>query len=139
MYSTKLYSQIYYRTVSIIEFVRTTEMPLERVLDIKAADLLSDGPLAYLESIDYEFEISKDFQAFLHLRKCYFPDTEFLFPTLEGVRLRAVKFSYQIGKFLESVGAPTKPTHPAKLTEYQLMRVSNTFANYGEETSTLTG
>jgi integrase len=123
MFSTKHFSFPYYRDMSIIDLVRKTGLPLEQALDLEMSDVDVNDKTIVLPNRSIAFEASDNTVYYLGLLSKHFSKNKFLFPTIEGYRLKPNKYRCHVEDMLTFAGAPKKPTHPSTLSEYQLTKL----------------
>ncbi len=106
----KLNEYRYFRDLSIVWLTRSSNLPLQQVLQKKLSE--------YAEL--NKFFTNDLLTTFLGLREELATDESWLFATDDGHLYQPGKFSQNIQRMLVKVGLPSKPNHPNKLSQAQV-------------------
>lgn len=115
---------IHARDLSIVFCGRYSDLPVKTILEARRCDVVSDSSGIVLRN-KLIAPVPSPWFDFIDLRDQLFPNSEMLFPTVNGTQYYQCKFSTRIKKLLAEAGQKTSPSHPRKLTEGQFRALVN--------------
>lgn len=119
MYSAKYINFLYSRDISILEISQIPDFTIQDLLNCKIDNVSygNDGVIIIDEHIG---NISKEFSLYLTVRDLYFKHTEYLFPAVNGQKLRYSKYISRLTTLATETGIKLKSFDPSQVTKEQV-------------------
>jgi len=104
--------------------VRNSGLPVKTVLEARRCGVVWDSSGIVLQNVLIA-PVPSPWLDFIGLRDQLFPNSEMLFPTVNGMQYYQCKYSTRIKKLLAEAGQKTTPSHPKRMTEGQCQALIN--------------
>ncbi|RME07462.1 MAG: hypothetical protein D6803_03945 [Anaerolineae bacterium] len=123
MNSTQCGEFVYLRDILIIDILRKSALTLNQLLNTNASsnEFQTSEPYLYIHIHGQAIQLTEPrlMRDYLRLKDRYLPDSDLIFPTAKGSRLRPAKFRKRFGKLLEEAGLHIQTPDPKDITDSQ--------------------